>query len=65
MLWPGDWDGTFASHPRKSEGYVSSGERRREGGLVGVIIGKLFAIGLTLIPGARLENADVPMWAVF
>ncbi|MCG3780130.1 MAG: Isopentenyl-diphosphate delta-isomerase [Nitrosopumilus sp.] len=28
MLWPGDWDGTFASHPRKSEGYVSSGERR-------------------------------------
>ena len=35
------------------------------GGLVGVIIGKLFAIGLTLIPGARLENADVPMWAVF
>ena len=28
MLWPGDWDGTFASHPRKSETYVSSGERR-------------------------------------
>ena len=28
MLWPGDWDGTFASHPRESEGYVSSGERR-------------------------------------
>ena len=28
MLWPGDWDGTFASHPRKSENYVSSGERR-------------------------------------
>ena len=28
MLWPGDWDGTFASHPRESESYVSSGERR-------------------------------------
>ncbi|MBT7781121.1 MAG: NUDIX domain-containing protein [Nitrosopumilus sp.] len=28
MLWPGDWDGTFASLPRESEGYVSSGERR-------------------------------------
>ena len=28
MLWPGDWDGTFASHPRESETYVSSGERR-------------------------------------
>ena len=28
MLWPGDWDGTFASHPRESETYVSSAERR-------------------------------------
>jgi len=28
MLWPNDWDGTVASHPRKSETYVSSGERR-------------------------------------
>jgi len=28
MLWPGDWDGTFASHPRESENFVSSGERR-------------------------------------
>ena len=28
MLWPGDWDGTFASHPRESETYVTSGERR-------------------------------------
>jgi isopentenyl-diphosphate delta-isomerase len=28
MLWPGDWDGTVASHPRKSEDYVSSAERR-------------------------------------
>ena len=37
MLWPGDWDGTFASHPRESEGYVSSGERRmpEELGIVG------------------------------
>jgi isopentenyl-diphosphate delta-isomerase len=28
MLWPGDWDGTVASHPRKSETYLSSAERR-------------------------------------
>ena len=28
MLWPGDWDGTVASHPRKGETYVSSAERR-------------------------------------
>ncbi|MEW6587906.1 MAG: isopentenyl-diphosphate Delta-isomerase [Thermoproteota archaeon] len=28
MLWPGDWDGTVASHPRKMETYVSSAERR-------------------------------------
>lgn len=28
MLWPEDWDGTFASHPRESETYTSSGERR-------------------------------------
>ena len=28
MLWPNDWDGTFASHPKDSETYVSSGERR-------------------------------------
>lgn len=28
MLWPGDWDGTVASHPRKDENYVSSAERR-------------------------------------
>lgn len=28
MLWPGDWDGTFASHPREGETYVSSAERR-------------------------------------
>ena len=28
MLWPGAWDGTFASHPRESETYVSSAERR-------------------------------------
>lgn len=37
MLWPNDWDGTFASHPRESETYVSSGERRmpEELGIVG------------------------------
>ena len=28
MLWPGDSDGTVASHPRESETYVSSAERR-------------------------------------
>lgn len=28
MLWPGDWDGTFASHPVKGDSYVSAGERR-------------------------------------
>jgi len=28
MLWPNDWDGTVASHPRESESYVSSSERR-------------------------------------
>lgn len=28
MLWPNGWDGTVASHPRKSEDYVSSAERR-------------------------------------
>lgn len=28
MLWPGYWDGTVASHPRKTETYVSSAERR-------------------------------------
>ena len=28
MLWPGDWDGTFASHPREGETYSSSAERR-------------------------------------
>ena len=28
MLWPRDWDGTFASHPREGETYESSGERR-------------------------------------
>lgn len=28
MLWPGDWDGTVASHPREGETYESSAERR-------------------------------------
>lgn len=28
MLWPGDWDGTVASHPRRGETYVSSAQRR-------------------------------------
>lgn len=39
MLWPNDWDGTFASHPRESETYVSSGERRmpEELGIAGTL----------------------------
>lgn len=28
MLWPGDWDGTFASHPREEETYITSAVRR-------------------------------------
>lgn len=28
MLWPGDWDGTVASHPRETETYLESAERR-------------------------------------
>ena len=28
MLWPGDWDGTVASHPREGETYTASAERR-------------------------------------
>jgi len=28
MLWPNDWDGTVASHPRDGETYTSSAERR-------------------------------------
>jgi len=28
MLWPNDWDGTAASHPRESETYVRSAQRR-------------------------------------
>ncbi len=28
MLWPGSWDGTVASHPRQTETYTSSAERR-------------------------------------
>lgn len=28
MLWPEDWDGTVASHPREGESYTSSAERR-------------------------------------
>ncbi len=27
-MWHNDWDGTVASHPRESETYVSSAERR-------------------------------------
>lgn len=34
------------------------------GGMVGVLIGKVFAFGMTLIPGAPLKHADVPLWAV-
>ena len=31
---------------------------------MGVLIGELFAIGLTLIPDAGLDQAHVPLWAI-
>ena len=34
------------------------------GGMVGLVVGKAMALGLTFIPGANLEQADVPIWAV-
>ena len=34
------------------------------GGAVGVLIGELFAIGLTMIPDAGLDQAHVPLWAI-
>jgi putative ABC transport system permease protein len=34
------------------------------GGLVGVLIGQAFAFAVSQIPGAKLENASVPAWAV-
>ena len=34
------------------------------GGFIGIAFGRLAALGLTLIPGAQLEQADVPFWAV-
>ncbi|NBX25842.1 MAG: FtsX-like permease family protein [Planctomycetes bacterium] len=34
------------------------------GGLIGVLIGQGFALAVSSIPGARLENSSVPAWAV-
>ena len=34
------------------------------GGAIGVLIGEAFAIGLTLIPNAGLDQAHVPLWAI-
>jgi len=34
------------------------------GGFVGVAIGQAFAYGLTKIPGAQLDQAEVPLWAI-
>ncbi len=34
------------------------------GGFIGIAIGRLAAFGLTRIPGAQLEQADIPFWAV-
>jgi putative ABC transport system permease protein len=34
------------------------------GGFLGIAIGRLAAFGLTRIPGAQLEQADIPLWAV-
>jgi ABC-type antimicrobial peptide transport system permease subunit len=28
------------------------------------VVGKTLALGLTFIPGANLEQADVPLWAI-
>ena len=39
MLWPNDWDGTFASHPRESETMILAGQRRmpEELGINGIL----------------------------
>jgi putative ABC transport system permease protein len=34
------------------------------GGFIGVALGQLFAFGLTQIPNAQMEKAEVPMWAI-
>jgi putative ABC transport system permease protein len=34
------------------------------GGFIGIALGRLAAFGLTKIPGAQLEQADIPFWAV-
>jgi putative ABC transport system permease protein len=34
------------------------------GGALGVLIGEIFAIGLTFIPDAGLDQAHVPLWAI-
>ncbi len=34
------------------------------GGFIGIAFGRVAAFGLTKIPGAQLEQADVPFWAV-
>ena len=34
------------------------------GGFIGIAFGRLAAYGLTQIPGAQLEQADIPLWAV-
>ena len=36
----------------------------RVGGFVGIAFGRLAAFGLTKIPGAQLDQADIPFWAV-
>ena len=34
------------------------------GGFIGVAIGRLLAFGMTRIPDANLDRADIPFWAV-
>jgi putative ABC transport system permease protein len=34
------------------------------GGFIGLAIGRLLAFGMTKIPDANLEQADIPLWAV-
>jgi len=33
-------------------------------GFIGIAFGRLAAFGLTMIPGAQLEQSDIPFWAV-
>ena len=34
------------------------------GGFIGIAIGRALAFGMTQIPDANLDRADIPLWAV-